>query len=208
MLKNEKTAVIIASLPVPEGMRCYIKPGAFVVTADAGWHAAEALRLPVDLAVGDFDSSQPPPAAKEIIRLSTEKDDTDTHFASREVLRRGYNDVLMLGALGGRMDHSFANWQTLLYLARAGASARAAAEGVELYCVGPGRLCLPAKRGAWVSVFAAGGAAAGVHLQGLKYPLKDALLLPDDPLGTSNEFVEEEAVITCREGFLYVVVSL
>ena len=204
---EKKTAVIFASRPVTARMRQYVPPGALIVAADAGWLQARRLGFAVDLAMGDFDSSPQPTEAKEVVVLPAEKDDTDTHFAAKELLRRGYNHVILLGALGGRLDHEMANYQTMLHLAQNGAAVEAVGEDCHLWCHGGGTLRVPRDDWRWLSVFAAGGAAAGVSLRGLKYPLTDAVLSPDIPLGTSNEFTAETASITCKTGCLYVMVS-
>ena len=204
---DKKTAVIFASRPVTAGMRQYVTPGAFVVGADAGWKNAQSLGLEIDLALGDFDSSEPPACAREVIYLPAEKDDTDTHFAAKELLFRGYSRFVLLGIFGGRLDHEMANYHTLLYLARQGAQVLAPAEGFELRCMAPGVLHLSRGNWRWLSVFAAGGPAANVTLEGVKYPLTNAVLAPDMPIGVSNEFAAGEALIRCGEGYLYVMVS-
>ncbi len=204
---RRKQAVIFASRPISAGMRRYVGPGAFLAGADAGWQNARQLGYTVHLALGDFDSSQPPQGAGEVLRLPPEKDDTDTHFAARELLARGYRDFVLLGLFGGRRDHEMANYQTLLFLAKQGARVLAADDGVEIRCVGPGTLRLPQNGWRWLSVFAAGGPALGVALEGVKYPLRDYAMLPEFPIGTSNEFAAAEAVVHCREGYLYVMVS-
>lgn len=202
---KEKTAVIFASRPVAAGMLRYVPKGAFVIGADAGWQRAAVLGLAVDLAVGDFDSASAPPAG-QVLRLPAEKDDTDTHFAARWALEEGFGNVVLLGALGGRKDHTHANLQTLLYLAQGGAACLAADETCEIYAFAPGVHRLPAQRGRFLSVFAAGGPAAGVWLAGVRYPLQNATLQPGVPLGTSNEFEAPAAEIRLKEGFLYVMV--
>lgn len=205
---KDKTAIIIASRPVTAGMRRYVRPGDFVIAADAGWQRAAELGLAPQLAVGDFDSSPRPAGIPRVVELPAEKDDTDTYHAARLALEAGYGRVVLLGALGGRRDHHHANLQTMLYLARGGAAVLAADAGFELHCTGPGRqLVLPRENWRWLSVFAAGGPATGVHERGVKYPLANATLSPDTPLGASNEFAGDEAVISCGAGCLYVMLS-
>ena len=55
-----------------------------------------------------------------------------------------------------------------------------------------------------VSLFPQDGAAEGVTLTGLQYPLTDARLTPDVGLAVSNHFLAEQAVITVRKGALLV----
>ena len=73
-----------------------------------------------DLIVGDFDSHPVPHLPVETIRLPREKDDTDTMFAAREAQRRGFSEVLLLGAIGRRLDHSLGNVAILYWLAAQG----------------------------------------------------------------------------------------
>lgn len=202
-----QTAVIFASRPVTAGMRTYLPQDCFIATADAGWHSAVALGYAIDLAVGDFDSSQPPQTARELLVLPAEKDDTDTQFAARHLLQQGFRSFILLGALGGRLDHQHANFQTMLYLARRGAQVCALSEDTHVYCMGPGKHSLAKDQWNWLSVFALGGAAAGVCLAGVKYPLQNAVLQPDYPVGVSNEFASHQAEIACGEGFLLVMVT-
>lgn len=199
-------AVIISSMPVPATMRAYIPADAFIVAADAGWQRALELGVKPQLIVGDFDSSSKPKMDAECICLPAEKNDTDTHFAAREVLRRGFSEVIMLGGLGGRLDHMIANMHTLLFLAQNGAVAMLADEQNEIRCIYNGTLNLYADAQSYLSVFAAGGNARGVYLQGVKYPLYNAELRPDFPIGASNEFEGPQAAITVTEGALFVAI--
>lgn len=186
-------------------MKQYIKPDAFLITANGGHRQAQKLGYRPHLAVGDFDSAPKPDTATAIIQLAKEKDDTDAHFSAKEALRRGFEDILFLGAAGGRLDHTFGVLQTLLYLSRRGATPWLAGENGFIYCVTEGALTLE-KSASWVSVLAAGGTARGVTLEGLKYPLNNATLTTDFPIGVSNEFTDEKATVRCTEGSVYVMV--
>lgn len=182
----------------------YVPEGAFIIAADAGWKRAEELGLAVDLAVGDFDSSPVPAHLPEVLCLPAEKDDTDAFFAAREAIRRGFGDIVLLGAVGGRQDHTLAALATLLWLRRQGAQALLAGEGLEARCALPGRpLLVPRRENAYLSVFPAMGAASGVRLRGVKYPLDGATLTPDVPLGVSNEFAAAQAEVYCADGALF-----
>ncbi len=183
-----------------------------VIAADAGWQQAQACGLLPEVVVGDFDSSPPPPAAWQtgeravrVLALPPEKDDTDLHCAARQALLAGVGETVLLGVLGGRADHGQASLATLLFLCQNGAKARIADKTAEIHCVLPGEsLRLPRREGCYLSVFPAFGRAAGVQERGVKYPLTNALLTADFPLGVSNEFAAETAEISCREGGLFV----
>ena len=203
-LKNG--AVLLSAAPIVPELRRYCPEGAFVVACDAGYRHASLLGLEPDLIVGDFDSAPPPPASARTIVLPHVKDDTDTHFAARWLREQGAKRVVMLGALGGaRMDHTLANLETGLFLARGGADAVLADARTELHYLLPGRpLVLPAADagGPWkyLSLLPLGGPLTGVTLTGVYYPLREAALQPDFPLAVSNEFTEPTAALSCSGG--------
>lgn len=199
--------LIIASQPVTEALRRYVPPGAVVLAADAGWKQAQKLGLTPDLVLGDFDSS-PLPDRGRLLRLPAEKNDTDTFYAVRYAAENGAEKVTILGGLGGRLDHTIANLQTLVFLAQRNIPNLMADETTEIYCLWPGHpLSLIPQKGRYLSVFATGGTATGVCLQGVRYPLQNAMLTPQYPLGVSNEFTEETAEISCETGYLLVMVT-
>ena len=199
--------LVLCTRPVGPTLLRYHGSGDFVVAVDGGCVQAASLGLGVDLAVGDFDSAAPPANAREIIRLPREKDDTDLMFALKLCLARGFRTFHILGALGGRFDHSIAALHAVLHLAQNGARGLLADETCEVHCLAPGTHTFSARPDAYFSLFPAGGAAHGVTLAGLQYPLHNAALIPGDPIGTSNEFTAQTATVTFTEGFLYAVLA-
>lgn len=201
-----KTCVIVSSMDVSPDMRRLVPPDAFIIGADAGWQRAVQIGLQPHLALGDFDSAGSLPQNINTLRLPAEKNDTDTHYAAKYAVEHGFENVVLLGATGGRLDHTVANLHTLLYLAQHGVKNKLADAHTRVYCMPPGTLSLQAHKGCYLSVFAAGGTAGGVVLAGVKYPLHNAVLTPAYPLGISNEFAAETATVTLAEGYLYVMV--
>lgn len=200
-----KRAVVLAAVPVDPVLKRYIHAGDFVLACDAGYQNAVRLGVTPDLLIGDFDSMPQPKTAIPTITLPTVKDDTDTHHAARWLLERGYHDVTLLGALGGaRLDQTLASIATGLYLAQNGAEVRLADDHTELRYLLPGQpltLTQDAER-PWrfFSVFPLDGGLSGVDIVGAKYPLQDAALTPDFPLGVSNEFVDPLVTVRCAAG--------
>ena len=130
-------------------------------------------------------------------------------LALSEGWARGYRDFALYGADGGRVDHYLANLQLLGGLSRRGATARLIGRSFDVYALTEGTLRLPAReKGTVVSVFCHGERAEGVTLQGLKYPLTEAVLTCDHPLGVSNEYREPFASVTVGKGTLLVLVAL
>ena len=114
-----RRAVILSAVPVSTALCRYVQPGDFVVACDAGYRNAERLDLRPDLIVGDFDSAPQPKTEHETIVLPHVKDDTDTQYAAHWLLEHGYDEITLLGALGGaRPEHTLANLATGLYLAK------------------------------------------------------------------------------------------
>lgn len=176
-----------------------------LIAADAGYRAVQDAGLRPDLVVGDFDSMGYVPENVPILQCPVEKDDTDTMIAIRHGLSGGYKEFQIYGGLGGRLDHSVANFHVLAYLAQRGAHGQliGANEIVELIPAG-GAATYYAGHGT-VSIFAWGGEATGVTVTGCRYPLTDGMLTPNFPLGVSNEFTQVPATISVRSGQLLVI---
>ena len=173
-----KRAVILSAVPVAASLGHYVQPGDFIVACDAGYRNAARLGLQPDLIVGDFDSAPQPKTAQETIVLPHVKDDTDTQYAARWLLEQGYDEITLLGSLGGaRLEHTLANLATGLYLAKNGISVLLADERSELRFLTPGRaLVLAHNDWKFLSLFPMEGTLTGVCLRGVYYPLEDAVL--------------------------------
>ena len=175
---------------------------ALVIAADAGLTHLNAQGVVPDLVVGDFDSLGRIPEGSNVLRHPVEKDDTDMLLAVREGLARGCTQFVLYGGLGGRLDHTLANLQTLVFLARQNASGWLLGDGLAVTALRNGRLSFGPEHRGTVSVFCAGADARGVDLEGLYYPLQDAVLTSGFPLGVSNQFTGAPARVTVREGEL------
>ena len=202
-------AVILSACGVSPQMRRYVQRGDYIVACDAGYRNAAILGVKPDLIVGDFDSAPRPDTQGDMIVLPHVKDDTDTQYAARWLLEHGVKRVTLLGALGGaRMEHTLANIATGLYLARAGVQVILADERSELHYLLPDQpLRLP--RGDWMylSLFPLEGNLTGVCMSGVYYPLTEATLTPDYPLGVSNEFTSSAAELSCTGGSGLIVLT-
>ncbi|MCM1537849.1 MAG: thiamine diphosphokinase [bacterium] len=177
----------------------------YLIAADGGYTICERCGIRVDALIGDFDSLCCIPEHPNVIRLPQEKDDTDLHYAVKKGLERGYRMFEIYGATGGREGHTMANYQTLVYLAHQRACGILRSMNVQVTAIDSDTLRLPAYKGGLVSLFCMGERAEGVTLKGLKYPLSDAVLTNDTPIGVSNEFIGETAEITVADGTLLVM---
>ena len=181
-------------------------PGDVVFAADGGYRHCQAAGLQPDLLLGDFDSLNDLPKGIPIHTFPVEKDDTDMIRAVKEGFARGETEFHLLGGMGGRRtDHTLANMQTLAYIVRHGGRGwlYGSGERFTAICDG-GEIMLPAKKSGILSVFCLGADAEGVTIQGAQYPLADAALTADFPLGVSNHFIGQAVRVAVRRGCLLI----
>ena len=162
----------------------------------------EAYGVPPDLVVGDFDSLGRRPSHPNVIQLPSAKDDTDMVYALREGLDRGFRRFVLLGGVGGRLEHTLANLQALSWLTTQGARGVLAGEGTVATVLRDETMTFPAGLTGFWSAFCLSGTAEGVTLRNLKFELTDHTISADFPLGVSNEFLELPAQVSVRRGAL------
>lgn len=187
------------------GLRERPAPGDLVIAADAGYLACQQAGIVPDLLLGDFDSMEQPDFPN-ICRSPVEKDDTDTMLAVKTALEEGCDTVYIYGGTGGkRLDHTLANLQTLLFLRRRGARGYLYDDDFVWTAIENESLTIE-KTVEWglFSAFCLGDRAEGIDETGFQYPLADAVLTPEFPLGVSNHILEPTATITVRKGALAV----
>lgn len=179
----------------------------YLVAADAGYKYCREYNLIPDLVIGDFDSLGDAPEHPNILQLPVEKDDTDTVYAIKLGVDRGYRHFYIYGGTGGaRPDHTVANMQALVYLANRGRRGWLYDKNYIWTCIKNESIKI--KGSGDVSVFCPDGEARGVSLKGLKYTIDGAVLTSDFPLGVSNSFAEEEAEISVSDGCLLIMYSI
>lgn len=183
-----------------------------VIAVDGGLGYCNVLGVEPDLILGDFDSVSPEEAKalekleqqipERVIRLPREKDDTDTLAALKEGLRRGYRDFRIYGGTGGRFDHTFANIQCLLFLKKQGAVGYLVDGNGMMLVLEDEAVEFQKGLEGGLSLFSLSQESLGVTIKGMKYPLEQAVLRNDYPVGISNEFTGEQAVISVEKGQL------
>jgi thiamine pyrophosphokinase len=191
-----------------------------VIAADGGARHATNLGVTIDLWVGDGDSigddalAALQAAGVPLERSPRDKDESDTELAIRAALRLGQDDVIILGALGGRIDHALANIGLLAMPELAGRRAvilDARSRAMLLRAPGPDGaavdLSLPGPAGDLISLLPIGAGVEGVTTRGLAYPLADEPLPVGRARGLSNVRATPDAAVTVRRGLLLVVES-
>ena len=203
-LKNQKRAVIIGAAAISnyEKLATFLQPDRdFYMYCDGGLFHQRQLEgccgqeLSPNLIVGDFDSYQLPEGFSlsdfpcQVIQLPREKDDTDTWFAVKEALRRGFTDFLLLGVVGQRLDHSLGNLSILLHLHQQGVQAQLLDDFSQMEIVGNTPVSVSADF-SYFSLLNICGLAKEVTIKNAAYPLDRAEITPSKP------FVE--ICILCR----------
>ena len=177
----------------------------FNIFCDSGLFHQEALGIEPHLIVGDFDSHENPHLNVETIVLPCEKDDTDTVYAVKEAVKRGFDNFLLLGAAGGRLDHTLGNLSILLSLHAQGKRALLLDDYSEME-VGGREPAYIDDSFPFFSLLNISGTARGVTIEDAKYPLRDAEIPCTYQYGVSNEVLPgRRARVSVEEGELLLV---
>ena len=201
----------------PDFVARYIKKfgSDIVIAADKGLDTCVRAGIVPDIVLGDYDSTGMRGRIDEMRQSGAyvevypaEKDFTDTEAAVMCALRKGAEEIVILGATGGRLDHFLANLDLCLVPLRRGVKCTLADEHNELRLLDRGiTLCADEAAGRYISLLPFTDLVSGVTLTGMKYPLLDAPLVRGSSLGVSNEVTGETARIDFREGILILVLS-
>ncbi|MBE6756931.1 MAG: thiamine diphosphokinase [Ruminococcaceae bacterium] len=174
--------------------------GDWVIAADGGLAHLQARGITPDRVVGDFDSLGTPPVGEGVLTFPVEKDDTDTMLAVRLAWEAGYREFRLLAGTGGRADHTLANLQILLWVARRGGRAVLCGEDECFATLQNGTARFLKTAAGNFSLFAQGGDAHGVTVQGAYYTLTDGILTAEHARGVSNHFTGKPCTVTVRDG--------
>lgn len=176
------------------------------IACDGGYFSANDAGIIPDMVVGDFDSV-PEEMVKcpEIIKLYPVKDMTDTQESIDVAISRGAKKVTILGALGGRIDHTLANIHLLKYANDKGIDAEIADNDTYISLITDSKK-FPKKDGFCLSLIPLSD-CHGVSISGVYYPLQKADMPVGNPYGISNEFTEDEAAISVDSGELLLILA-
>lgn len=212
MTKKTGRAVIIGAAAIANypKIASYLNPSQdFYIYCDGGLFHQEKLErqlgcpLNPHLVVGDFDSHPAPENLScPLIQLPCEKDDTDTWFAAKEAITRGFDQFLLIGMTGQRLDHTMGNLSILLHLHNRGASALLVDDFSEMEVVGKKPVQVTADF-AYFSLLNISGEAKGVTIRNAQYPLDGAEISCTYQYAVSNQVLPGTvAEITVEQGNL------
>lgn len=202
-----KRCVIVGGADIKDYNRIknMLRKDDFVIYCDCGLKHREPLGTEPRLIIGDFDSWDKPDTDIETIVLPVIKDDTDTVYAVKEALKRGYDEFLLIGVFGGRLDHTLGNLSIIANLFKQGRKVTAADDYSIVTVVGSNPEFIN-DAFSFFSLLAIDGKAEGVTIKNAKYPLDNAVISPDFPLGVSNEVLPgKTAEVSVKSGNLILV---
>ncbi|MFN8432842.1 MAG: thiamine diphosphokinase [Anaerolineales bacterium] len=193
------------NLPNLEKARRLIHPDDFILCADGGTRHALALGLAPNLIIGDMDSFDVERLTLnvQLIQHPTDKNETDLELAINHALTLNPDQILILAALGGRMDQTLANI-ALLSDPRLSTFDIRLADGVEeiFYCRTQAQV--EGRSGDIVSLIPWQGEVTGVFTENLRWHLHYETLYPDKTRGISNEMTADVATVSITSGLLLI----
>ena len=180
-----------------------------IIAADSGWINAKRCGVTPQILLGDFDSLGEPdvPSDTEVIRVPAEKDDTDTQLAVRLALERGADEIVIIGGLDGRLDHTLSSLAILEYLDLKHVHALFTSGKNRARFLRNNSTLIARSDFRYLSLIAADARVKGVTLEGCKYPLKRATLTRLNQYAISNELTGNCALIDVRRGGVWIVES-
>lgn len=197
-------------LPDLEKARAILRPDDFILCADGGTRHALALNLAPNLVVGDMDSidSAEWKTLEEknipIELFPRDKNETDLELALNKAIELNPTEIVIVAALGGRMDHTLAN---IALLANTQYATRSICldDGVEQLSFCRAQSEVRGRSGDIVSLIPWGGPVHGIRTENLKWRLDNETLHPDKTRGISNEMTADVANIKIESGLLLVI---
>ena len=193
----------------PDNITEHPKGDDICIAADSGYANAKKLGERVNIFVGDRDSYFGEiPSDIETVELKPEKDLTDTQVAVEIALERGADDIIIIGGLTGRLDHTMSNLAILEDAKIRNFHAYIADGRNRVRFIRNDSLLIGRSGYKYLSLIAADEKVKGVDIKGVKYPLENATLKSNFQYAVSNEIEKNCAFISVRKGGLYVIESV
>jgi thiamine pyrophosphokinase len=198
-----------------QGARALLQPDDLVIAADGGTRHALAVGVVPHVVIGDLDSLSPDvqtrveAAGSRIIRFSPRKDETDLELALQHAAREGATEIVILAALGGRLDQTVANLLLLALPDLQGLDVRVV-EGPQIaFLIDSEHAPSPieGRPGDILSLIPLRGDAVGVTADGVEWPLHDETLHFGLARGVSNVLTAKQAHVRVRDGVLFCVLT-
>jgi thiamine pyrophosphokinase len=196
----------------PENIAETPQEGDLVIAVDSGLHNALQVGARPRYLIGDMDSvggalPEGTPKDLEKVEYPPEKDATDTQLAVEYALDLDATEIIILGGLTGRLDHTMSNLAILEDLGHRGIPCVIADGANRVRFLNGSSILLPKSNYKYVSLLALDKKLKGVTIEGCRYPLKKATLERDFQYAVSNEITGNCALISLRKGAALLIES-
>ncbi len=179
-----------------------------IIACDGGLEHCKKNGISPDLIIGDFDSLGYIPDKENILVLPVEKDDTDTSYAVKYAMEKGFDRFVIFGGTGGkRADHTYANIALLAYVSKNGGSAYLDCGYYAVTAITDSCITFKSSMKGEISVFSFDEKATGVYERGLKYSLTNGTLENCNPMAVSNSFTGQDSLVYVKHGTLIIYFS-
>ncbi|MGL5757170.1 MAG: thiamine diphosphokinase [Paraclostridium sp.] len=185
----------------------------YIICADGGAKHLYDLKIAPDYILGDLDSLEKPiidyykKKGVKFKKFPQRKNETDTQLCVHLAKDLGVSQIHLIGALGGRIDHTIANINLMYYIKELGISSIIKNSDEEIYIIENGKISINGKKGSTISILPIKGNVNGVTLEKLEYPLDNANINFGNPIGLSNIMKEDSFNVKVDKGSLIIIVN-
>lgn len=196
----------------PQLVKKLLRSEDYIIAVNGGTRHALSIGVVPQAIIGDLDSFTPKeqahihPDKTRILRFPARKDETDLELALRHALEQNATTILLVAALGGRLDQSLGNVFLLALPDLHGIDVKILDGRQQAFLVRD-HAQITGQPGDIVSILPVGGDAGGVTNSGLEWPLHNATLPLGSTRGISNVMTRTQASISVRKGMLLCVVT-
>lgn len=204
------TIVSGGTAPTKQVLSRELNDSDYLICADSGANSIYNYNIYPDFLIGDFDSidikilNYFKESKTNIIQYPRDKDYTDTEIAIDKAIELGAKEIVLLGCTGSRLDHTLGNISMLFKCLKVGIKATIIDSNNRMFMADKS-IAINGDKGEKFSVFPFGGSVYNLSIIGAKYTLEEFDLELGTALTLSNEFLEEEVVISFERGILLVI---
>ncbi|CEN76660.1 thiamine pyrophosphokinase (TPK) (Thiamine diphospho kinase) [[Clostridium] sordellii] len=185
----------------------------YIICADGGAKHLYELDIIPHYILGDLDSLEEhiiefyKRKKVEFKKFPSRKNETDTQLCVHLANELGVEELHLLGALGGRVDHTLANINLMYYIKELGIKPIIKSENEDIYIIENENITICGQKGNTVSIIPLKGDLKGITLKNLEYPLNDANIKFGDPIGLSNVMTEDSFNVNLDKGSILIILN-
>ena len=186
----------------------------YIICSDGGANHTYKMNIVPDYIIGDLDSIEDnvikyyKSKNVKFNKFPTKKDETDTELSIWLANKLNAKKIDLIGALGGRIDHTIANMNLLYYIRNKNIIPKMISEKEEVYIAIEEEIIIDGNKGDTISIIPIKGDAKGITLKNLEYPLENGIMDFSRPLGISNIMTNSSCNIKVNEGSIIIIKNI